>query len=48
MTAKGLGIYFDLPLVIAVFDITLVPYGVVKDYIKRDGPAARFANAAGK
>jgi Deacetylase PdaC len=44
MTPKGLTVYFDFAHVIAVFDKTFVPYSVVKDYLKPDGPAARFAN----
>ena len=42
MTPKGLVVYFDFPHVIAVFDKTLVPYSVVKQYLKPNGPAARF------
>ena len=42
MTPKGLVVYFDFPHVIAVFDKTLVPYGVVKQYLNPNGPAARF------
>ena len=42
MTPKGLVVYFDFPHVIAVFDKTLVPYSVVKQYLNPNGPAARF------
>jgi hypothetical protein len=42
MTPKGLVVYFDFPHVIAVFDKTLVPYGVIKQYLNPNGPAARF------
>jgi uncharacterized protein DUF3298 len=42
MTPKGLVVYFDFPHVIAVFDKTLVPYTVVKQYLNPNGPAARF------
>ena len=42
MTPKGLMVYFDFPHVIAVFDRTFVPYTVVKDYLKPNGPAARL------
>jgi Protein of unknown function (DUF3298) len=42
MTPKGLAVYFDFPHVIAVFDKTLVPYSVVKQYLNPNGPAARF------
>lgn len=43
MTPNGLMIYFDFPHVIAVFDKNFIPYTVVKDYLKPDGPAAKFA-----
>jgi hypothetical protein len=42
ITAKGLMVYFDFPHVIAVFDRTLVPYPVIKDYLQPNGPATRF------
>jgi hypothetical protein len=42
LSPKGLVVYYDLPHVIAVFDKTLVPYGVVKPYLDPTGPAARF------
>src|ERR1041384_7343773 len=42
MSPKGLVVYFDFPHVIAVFDKTLVPYSVVKQYLNPNGPAARF------
>lgn len=42
MTPKGLVVYFDFPHVIAVFDKTFVPYHVVSEYLKPNGPAARF------
>lgn len=42
MTPKGLAVYFDFPHVIAVFDKTFVPYSVVKQYLKPNGPAAKF------
>ena len=42
MTPKGLVVYFDFPHVIAVFDKTLVPFSVVKQYLNPNGPAARF------
>lgn len=42
LTARGLVVYFDFPHVIAVFDKTLVPYSVVKQYLNPNGPAARF------
>jgi hypothetical protein len=42
MTPQGLTVYFDLPHAIAVFDRTLIPYSVVDEYLKPNGPAARF------
>lgn len=42
LTPKGLVVYFDFPHVIAAFDKNLVPYNVVKQYLKPNGPAARF------
>jgi hypothetical protein len=45
ITPKGVVIYFDLPHVIAYFDKNFVPFSAVKEYLKPDGPAARFCNA---
>lgn len=42
MTPGGLVVYFDFPHVIAVFDKTVVPYSVVKQYLNPNGPTARF------
>jgi len=42
LTPKGLIVYFDFPHVIAFFDKNLVPYSVVKQYLKPNGPTARF------
>ena len=42
LTPTGLVVYFDFPHVIAVFDRTLVPYSVVNEYLKPNGPAARI------
>jgi hypothetical protein len=42
MTPKGLVVYFDFPHVMAVFDRTFIPYSVVNEYLKPDGPAARI------
>ena len=42
ISPKGLVVYFDFPHVIAVFDKTLVPFSVVKQYLNPNGPAARF------
>ena len=42
LTPKGLVVYFDFPHVMAAFDRTFVPYGVVTDHLKPNGPAARF------
>jgi hypothetical protein len=45
MTPKGLVVYFDFPHVIAYFDRTLIPYSVVNEHFKPNGPATRFLNA---
>ena len=42
LTPTGLVVYFDFPHVIAYFDKNLVPYSVVKQYLKPNGPTARF------
>jgi hypothetical protein len=42
LTPKGLIVYFDFPHVIAYFDKNFVPYSVVKQFLKPDGPAAKF------
>ena len=42
MTPKGLVVYFDFAHVMAVFDKTFVPYSVVNEYLKPNGPAARI------
>lgn len=42
MTPKGLVVYFDFPHVIAFFDRTFIPYNVVNEFLKPDGPAARI------
>ena len=42
LTPNGVVVYFDFAHVIAAFDKTLVPYSVVKQYLKPNGPAARF------
>ena len=42
LTGQGVMVYFDFPHVIAVFDRTLVPYAVIKDYLQPNGPATRF------
>lgn len=44
MTPKGVNVYFDFPHVIAVFDKNFVPYSVIRNYLKPNGPAARFQN----
>jgi len=41
LTPNGLLVYFDFPHVMAVFDKTSVPYSVVKEHLKPNGPAAR-------
>jgi len=42
LSPKGMGIYFDFPHVIAVFDKTVVPYSTIRNYVKPDGVAAQF------
>lgn len=44
LTPKGLVVYFDFPHVIAYFDKNFVPYSVVKQYLKPNSAAARWAN----
>ena len=44
LTPKGLVVYFDFPHVMAYFDKNIVPYGIVKQYLKPNSPAARWAN----
>jgi hypothetical protein len=39
LTPKGLVVYFDFAHVIAYFDKNLVPYSVLKEYLKPGGPA---------
>jgi len=42
LTPKGIIVYFDFPHVIAYFDKNFVPYSVVKQYLKPNGPTAKF------
>jgi hypothetical protein len=42
LTPKGIIVYFDFPHVMAYFDKNFVPYSVVKQYLKPNGPAAKF------
>jgi hypothetical protein len=44
LTPKGLVVYFDFPHAIAYFDKNLVPYSVIKEHLKPNGPAAKFQN----
>lgn len=44
LTPKGVNVYFDFPHVIAVFDKNFVPYSVIREYLKPNGPAAKFQN----
>ena len=37
LTPKGFAVYFDFPHVMAVFDRTIVPYGMVARYLRPDG-----------
>ena len=41
LTPKGLVVYFDFAHAIAAFDRTLVPYSVINEYLKPNGPATR-------
>ena len=41
LTPKGLVVYFDFPHVMAAFDRTFIPYSVVNEYLKPNGPAGR-------
>ena len=43
MTPKGLMVYLDFPHVIAVFDKNFVPYNVVAQYLKPNGPAGKVS-----
>lgn len=43
MTPRGLVVYFDLPHVAAYFARNFVPFGVVRDSLNPDGPAAPYA-----
>jgi hypothetical protein len=45
ITPKGLMIYYELPHVIAALDCNFVPYSVIKDKLKPDGPAANVVGA---
>lgn len=38
----GLAVYFDFPHVIAVFDRTVIPYSVMRDFLKPDGVVAQI------
>jgi hypothetical protein len=46
MAPKGLVVYFDFPHVIAFFDRTVIPYSVVNEHFKPNGPGARFLSYA--
>jgi len=39
LTPRGVVVYFDFPHVIAYFDKNFVPYSIVKEYLKPNGPA---------
>ena len=45
MTPKGLVVYVDFPHVMAFFDRNFIPYSIVNEHFKPNGPAARFLNA---
>jgi hypothetical protein len=38
----GLAIYFDFPHVMAVFDRTVIPYSVLRDFLKPDGVVSQI------
>ena len=42
ITSKGVAVYFDFPHALAVFTKTIVPFSVLREQLKPDGPAARF------
>jgi hypothetical protein len=42
LTPKGIVVYFDFAHVMAYFDKNFVPYSVVKQFLKPNGPAAKF------
>ena len=42
VTPQGIAVYFDFPHVMAVFTKTIVPYNVLREQLKTDGPAGRF------
>jgi len=42
ISPDGLVVYFDFPHVIAVFDKNVVPYSVIKNYLKPNTPVSRF------
>jgi hypothetical protein len=44
LTPKGVVVYFDFPHVMAYFDKNFVPYNVIREYLKPNGPAAKFQN----
>jgi hypothetical protein len=46
LTPKGLVVYVDFPHVMAYFDRTFIPYSVVNDYFKLNGPAARLSKSS--
>jgi len=42
ITPKGIAVYFDFPHAMAVFTKTIVPFKVLREQLKADGPAGRF------
>ena len=44
LTPKGVVVYFDFPHVMAYFDKNFVPYSVLREHLKPNGPAAKFQN----
>jgi hypothetical protein len=43
LTTRGLVVYFDFAHAIAAFDRTVVPYDVISEYLKPNGPAAKIS-----
>jgi hypothetical protein len=42
ITPKGIAVYFDFSHAMAVFTKTIVPFSVLREHLKADGPIARF------
>jgi hypothetical protein len=44
ITPQGVAVYFDFPHALAVFTKTIVPFSVLREQLKPEGPAARFSH----